>query len=187
MTPSRDTLLRVLLPIIGVVIVIIVARQRDMSFTRDLGLRLPSWESTLMWLVLFVALVVIEEWLSNAWGLSKPEPWSVKYHGTTKVIRVLALVLIAPISEEVVFRGMLYHLVSTTRLQDVGAILITALIFAAFHYQYSSKEVLLILADGLFFGVVRYATGSTVLTIALHMLGNSYAAYQRLFLMALLR
>jgi membrane protease YdiL (CAAX protease family) len=135
--------------------------------------------------VLFIVLVVIEEWLSNAWGLSKPEPWSVKYHGITKVIRVVALVLIAPISEELVFRGMLYHLLSTTPLRDVGAILITALVFAAFHYQYSAKEGLLILGDGLFFGIVRYSTGSTLLTIALHMLGNSYAAYQRLFVIVL--
>jgi|SRR5215217_930813 len=187
MTPARDTLFRVVLPIIGIVLVIIVARQRNISFQRHLGLQLPSWESALLWLVLFVVLVVIEEWLGNALGVAKPAPWSSKYYGMTKVIRVVALVLIAPVSEELVFRGMLYHLVSTTRLKEVGAIFITALVFAAFHYQYSPKEVLLILVDGLFFGVVRYSTGSTVLTIALHMLGNGYAAYQRLFMMVLLR
>jgi uncharacterized protein len=187
MTPARDTLFRIVLPIIGAMLVIVVARQRNLSFQRDLGLQFPSWDSALLWLVLFVVLVVLEEWLSNAWGLAKPAPWSHKYHGMTKVIRVLAVVLIAPVSEELVFRGMLYHLVSTTRLRDAGAIVITALVFAAFHYQYSPKEVLLILVDGLFFGVVRYSTGSTMLTIVLHMLGNSYAAYQRLFVMVLLR
>jgi len=187
MTPGRDTSFRVALPIVGAALVVIVARQRNMSLQRDLGLQLPSWESSLFWLLLFVGLVVVEELLGIAWGLPRPEPWSLKYQGIAKIIRVFAVILIAPICEELVFRGMLYHVVATTRLKDVGAIFITALVFAAFHYQYSPKEVLLILADGLFFGVVRYSTGSTALTMGLHMLGNSYAAYQRLFMVALLR
>ena len=122
MIQSRDTLFRILLPLVGAAIVLIAARYKNMSFQRDLGLQLPSWESALLWLVLFVGLVVVEELVGTAWGLPQPEPWSLKYHGMTKIIRVLALILIAPVSEELVFRGMLYHVVSTTALKDVGAI-----------------------------------------------------------------
>jgi len=39
----------------------------------------------------------------------------------------------------------------------------------------------LILADGLFFGLARHRTGSVVVPIVLHGVGNSYAVYQRLF------
>jgi CAAX protease family protein len=188
MTPVvRDTLFRIVLPSVGTALVLIVAERRDMSFQEDLGLKIPSWDIALLWLLLFVALVVVEELLGRAWGLPRPEPWSLKYHGAAKIIRTVALILIAPLSEELVFRGMLYHLVSTTALKEAGAVVLTAVVFAALHYQYSSKELLFILADGLFYGVVRYSTGSTALTIGLHMLGNSYAAYQRLSMTALVR
>jgi membrane protease YdiL (CAAX protease family) len=36
------------------------------------------------------------------------------------------------------------------------------------------------LADGLFYGAARYFTGSTLLPILFHSLGNLYAVYERI-------
>lgn len=176
----KDTLFRIVLPGVGIAVILLVARAQAMSFSDDLGLRLPSWKGAFWWLLLFIGLVVVEELLWNAWGLPQPEPWEIKYSGATKYLRVFAIVLVAPISEELLFRGMLYNILSTTFLKDLGAILVTAGAFAALHYQYRARGLLFVLADGLFFGIVRYSTGSIVLTMVLHILGNSYAAYQRL-------
>ena len=39
---------------------------------------------------------------------------------------------------------------------------------------------MLIFVDGLVFGLARYHTGSIFVPILLHMLGNTYAVWQRL-------
>ena len=40
--------------------------------------------------------------------------------------------------------------------------------------------LLFVMAGGLFYGTVRYSTGSVLLTMIFHAVGNAYAAYQRL-------
>jgi membrane protease YdiL (CAAX protease family) len=176
----RDTLYRVVFPGIGIAVMLLVAKARETSFRDYLGLRVPSWDRAWLWMLLFIGLVVVEEVLWKAWGLPQPQPWGPKYRGVAKAIRVFAMIVLAPVSEELLFRGMLYHIVSTTVLKDPGAILVTAAAFAALHYQYGIRELLFVLVDGLFFGTVRYSTGSTVLPMFLHIIGNCYAAYQRL-------
>ncbi|HEU5303211.1 MAG TPA: CPBP family intramembrane glutamic endopeptidase, partial [Gemmatimonadales bacterium] len=69
---------------------------------------------------------------------------------------------------------------AATRLGPAGAILIPAAIFALVHVQYSMPEKMLIAVDGVFFGLARYRTGSVLMPILLHSLGNAYAVAQRL-------
>jgi membrane protease YdiL (CAAX protease family) len=109
-----------------------------------------------------------------------PKPWGSHYSDSVKVIRLFAMIGLAPISEELLFRGLLYHMIEISVLKRVGAIAITAVGFAALHYQYGVRGFPFALADGLLFGIARCSTGSTILTMVLHALGNCYAAYQRL-------
>jgi membrane protease YdiL (CAAX protease family) len=177
---TRDTLFRVALPLLTIAVIVFAARAQDISFRDHLGLRFPSWGNALLWLLLFLGLVVVEEVLRKTWGLPDPVLWGSKYSGVVKAMRVFAMIALAPVAEELVFRGMLYYTLSKTALTEVGAVGTTSVAFAALHYQVGVRGMLFVLVDGLFFGIVRYSTGSTVLTAALHSLGNSYAAYQRL-------
>jgi membrane protease YdiL (CAAX protease family) len=176
----RETLFRVALPLVVIAVIVFVARARDISFRDHLGFRFPSWDNALLWLLLFIGLVVVEEVLWKTLGLPQPEPWGSKYPGVVKALRVFAMIVLAPVSEELLFRGMFYYTISKTALTEVGAVVTTSAAFAALHYQSGIRGLLFVLVDGLFFGTVRYSTGSTVLTTVLHILGNSYAAYQRL-------
>ncbi|PYT65909.1 MAG: hypothetical protein DMG39_27935 [Acidobacteria bacterium] len=176
----RDTLARVLLPGVAIAVILFVARLRGMSFRDDLGLQLPSWKQGLFWLILFVVLAAIEEVLQKIMGLPAPERWGAKYTAEIKAVRVFAIAVLAPLSEELLFRGMLYRMIEKTVLGRVGAIAITSAAFAALHYQYGVRGLPFTSMDGVFFGMVRCSTRSTILTIFLHALGNSYAAYQRL-------
>jgi membrane protease YdiL (CAAX protease family) len=84
----------------------------------------------------------------------------------------LSLVVIAPVSEEIIFRGFLFRGWSASRLGAVGALVLTSLIFASLHVQYTVPGMIEVFAGGLLLGVARWRTGSTVLAILLHATWN---------------
>lgn len=176
--------MRVAWPVITLAVVLIVRNIKGLSWSDDLGLHWVSLRTVVLWSGLFIVLLAAGEITSRALGIPQPEPWGDKYSLLVKVIRMVALVVLAPLSEELIFRGLLYRMLSKTAVGALGAIIITASLFTLLHTQYQQQHhwllLFLILLDGLFFGVVVYFTGSVVLTIVLHSLGNLYAAYERL-------
>ena len=96
------------------------------------------------------------------------------------VVLVVGVAILGPFFEELAFRGFLMPLFVRSLGAAVG-ILFTALLFALLHgpeYRWSWRHVLLILAAGAVFGWVRYRTGSTLASTALH------ATYNMTFLAA---
>jgi uncharacterized protein len=112
--------------------------------------------------------------------LPPPEPWGDRYTGILLGLRLLGLVILAPVAEELIFRGVLFARISVTRLGPAGAIVLPAILFALLHVQYTAIEGAFIAVDGLFFGLARYRTGSLLLPMLLHASGNAFAAAQRL-------
>ena len=95
----------------------------------------------------------------------------------------LAVVVAAPVVEEVVFRGFLYRgLAESPYLGPGMAIGITALGWAALHVQYDLYGIATIYLMGLYLGLVRYWTGSTLLTIILHGIANTAATAEAVYI-----
>jgi len=84
----------------------------------------------------------------------------------------IAVTIVAPLGEEIAFRGFLFRGLSRTWLGIGGTIIITSALWAVMHVQYDWLEVAQIVLIGLVLGWLRWASGSTALTIILHMLTN---------------
>jgi membrane protease YdiL (CAAX protease family) len=98
-------------------------------------------------------------------------------HGVVAAILVgLLVVLAAPISEEIFFRGFVFGGMRR-RLPFIGAALISAVIFGAFHYTGPGSLTVLpqLAVLGLVFAWVYERTGSIYPTMALHVLNNALA------------
>lgn len=89
-----------------------------------------------------------------------------------------ALVVIAPLMEELLFRGFLFRGYAASRLGVTGAILLTSVIWAAMHVQYEIFYIGQIIVLGCVFGWIRWRSGSTLLTIILHAVVNLTALLQ---------
>jgi uncharacterized protein len=180
----RNTLKHMAWPIVTLAVVLIVKQIRSLSWSDDLGLHWPPLRTVLLWTGLFIVLFVAGEIATRALGIAPPESWENKYSVPIKLLRVFTMIALAPLAEELIFRGLLYRMLSTSVVGALGAVIITAVLFASLHAQYQKHHqwplLFFILLDGLFFGVVVYFTGSVLLTIMLHSLGNLYAAYERL-------
>ena len=90
----------------------------------------------------------------------------------------LAVVIVAPIAEEIAFRGFLFRGLSESWLGVSGTLVVTSAVWAAMHIQYDAFTIGQIFCIGLLLGWIRWATGSTLLTIALHVLANLTACIQ---------
>jgi len=94
------------------------------------------------------------------------------------VLFFIAVVIVAPITEEVAFRGFLFRGLSASWLGVSGTLIATSAAWAAMHVQYDAFTLAQIFLIGLLLGWIRWASGSTLLTIGLHMLANLTACIQ---------
>jgi membrane protease YdiL (CAAX protease family) len=89
-------------------------------------------------------------------------------------VQVLLIVVAAPVSEEICFRGMLYGGLRE-KLPRVAAALLAGLIFGGLHALTGVSAVPPLIAFGFVLSLLYEKTGSIVPGIILHMLNNSVA------------
>jgi hypothetical protein len=89
-----------------------------------------------------------------------------------KLSLVFAVVAVAPVTEELIFRGFLVSGLRPTRLGASGAVLVSSLAWAAIHGQYDLYGMATIFALGVLLGTARVKTGSVLVPIALHSFSN---------------
>lgn len=85
---------------------------------------------------------------------------------------LLVLAVLAPLVEELVFRGLLYGWLAG-RWGHLIAFLLSSLAFAAAHYE--PAHILLVAPLGLWFGWLRWRTNSLVPSIVAHVINNGVA------------
>jgi membrane protease YdiL (CAAX protease family) len=94
--------------------------------------------------------------------------------GVVLVVFVLLAMFGAPIVEEIAFRGMLYGALAKAQVNEHLVVVITALVFALFHFE--PKRFIILFAIGMILGEVRRRTGSTSAAIVAHVVNNTPAA-----------
>ena len=95
-------------------------------------------------------------------------------HGYEYILAFLTLVIIAPIAEEMIFRGYLYGKLKK-RIPWWGAAVITSVLFGLAHGQWNVAVDTFVL--GMFLSLLREVTGSLWPAIFLHMIKNGIAYY----------
>jgi uncharacterized protein len=157
------------------------------SFTDYLALRATTWRNLVLGIFGLVGVLALWEVLSRLLG-HESEPGfmmdvlkSARADGAL-VLLVLSFCVAAPISEEFFARGFLYRGWSQTWLGPVGAIVLSSLVWTGLHLQYDWFFFGEVFTLGLWFGYLRYRSGSTWLTIVLHGLNNLGAVAQTIWL-----
>ncbi len=103
-----------------------------------------------------------------------PEQEDIAESFGTLPLQILLIVVAAPVSEEVCFRGMLFGGLRE-RLPRFAAALICGLIFGGLHALTGISAVPPLIAFGFILALLYEKTGSIVPGILLHMLNNSVA------------
>lgn len=130
------------------------------------------WRGVGLLFLLNIVIQVVSVWLDL-----KPMDFLDTMYATAHPLwlLVLAMVVLAPIYEEVMFRGFMWVGLAKSRLGFWGATFITSAIFAAIHTQYTSVELIAIVALAFLFSYTRARSGSLLLPMVLHIFNNALA------------
>ena len=168
--------------VIGVVILAVTLSR--VSLKDYLALRWPSWRLVVIGWVLTVAMLALADFVTTKSGREViPETMTDTFANSRDAgmgaffLLVLTLIVIAPLGEEIVFRGFFYRGLKSG-LGPLAAIIVTAASWAALHAQYEPFFMVQIFTYGLFLSWMRWQSDSLVLVIFLHALNNALALGQ---------
>jgi hypothetical protein len=179
MSPDlRATLLKVGIPLLCILLPVVVARLRGISFRELGGFYKPPARLFVLFIGLWIVWMIVTELLLHWLQMGDPKPWP-PYPMLIVALRILAIGILGPIAEELLFRGMLYSRLSP-RIGAAATIILLAVVWSVIHIRYEWSTIALICVDGLIFGYARHRTGSVYTPMAMHMLGNLYSIYQSL-------
>jgi membrane protease YdiL (CAAX protease family) len=156
----------------------------DDAAAEVLGLRWPGAGSILRWTLAILAFAAATDALTWLTGREIVPPFMREAYASARwpALLWLAIVVAAPISEELLFRGLLFGGLVNSRLGFVGTALFTAVCFAAMHVQYDAWAIGIIFFGGLLLAAARQSTGSIVPCMAMHAAMNFMATCEAAFL-----
>lgn len=102
--------------------------------------------------------------------------------GLDLALLVFCVCILAPVVEEVIFRGLAFARLSQSRVGVRGAIIITSLVFTLIHTQYDVMVLAVLSALAFLLGYVRYKTGNLIYCIALHAQINTLSTIELFWL-----
>jgi membrane protease YdiL (CAAX protease family) len=176
----KEILLRIVIFPVAVLVAVIVLYLKKLPIRDNLGLKFPTRKEWLFWFSLYIPVVIFGEAWYFGFGLNEGRNW--EYPLAVMIIRAIGIIILAPISEELLFRGVIFKRIADSRLGPISAVILTTVIFTAVHFQYGIMDRVTIFVDSLFWGWVRYKTGSAILPAAMHMFSNTIAVIEFIWL-----
>lgn len=159
------------------VAVLVLAAAYKGNVLTYLGYKLPRRSEVVFGIAVLAALIVVGDTVSWLAGRNIVDRFQTDIYQAAKSASMLPLLLVAvtvfiPVTEESLFRGFLFRGWLRSPHQAWPVIVFTAGLFAVIHVQYDWFLIAQVFAFGVLFGWIRWATGSTILTMLLHALVN---------------
>jgi membrane protease YdiL (CAAX protease family) len=153
-----------------------------------LGLDVPQPRDIAIAVAALAAAIAVADTVTLALGKDMVPPFQVELHRTAREEGSLpwlwlAIILAAPVGEELLFRGFMFRGFIHEPRDAVPGILVISLIWSMLHVQYDWFGAAQVFVIGLLFGFVRWRTGSTTLVILMHVLLNLESVVETVFVM----
>ena len=164
--------------IVGLVSVALAVAPMGRSAAPALGLRGANWRYAVFGALGTLALSVTVSQIG-------PEPEGMKQvmelaQDPRKLLpSFVAFALLAPLVEELVFRGLFYGWIES-RWGSMVALVVSSLAFAGAHYE--PAHIILVLPLGFLFGWLRRRTNSLLPSLVAHIANNGFAVLSAAFL-----
>ncbi len=156
----------------------IAAKARRFSLSDYFALNRVSRHDLIPGIACLTVLIVVGGAMGSLFGIDGSKSFEAIYRaarlGGILPMLWLATIVVAPVAEELLFRGFLHRGWAASWLGASGTIVLTAALWAALHQQYPWLIIVYIFLMGLIFGWARQRSGSTMLTIMLHALNNLF-------------
>jgi membrane protease YdiL (CAAX protease family) len=148
------------------------AKNRDLGW---FGIVRPELLPTAIFAVVYLGWMLASDQAIHWRGPWDFRPWQ-SAPLLASAMRVLAVCLLGPMAEELLFRGVIFSWLKE-RIPLTLTIVLTAVGWALLHWSYSWAVIGVIVIDGILLGATRARTGSVVPPIIMHALYNLYAIW----------
>ena len=163
---------------IALVAVVVAVAPLGKAALPALGLRPAHWKYAVFGAVGTLALsVAVSQFGIEPKGMK--QVLEVVREPRQLMISLLLFAVLAPLVEELVFRGLLYGWVAG-RWGSLPALVVSSLAFAAAHFE--PAHIVLVLPLGLLFGWLRRRTDSLLPSLFSHILNNGFALLAAVYL-----
>jgi membrane protease YdiL (CAAX protease family) len=154
--------------------------RKNISIKNYIGFREPLTREWVKWLLILVAFLFLSDAVSLFFHQPIVPPFMVDAYKTTSFLPALlfAIIIVAPIFEEIFFRGFLFQGIRYSRLGPIGAIGMTSFFWAIIHLQYDVYGITTLFALGLLLGIARLKTGSIHLLMVMHSITSLVATIE---------
>jgi membrane protease YdiL (CAAX protease family) len=165
--------------VVGVVVLLLAARRAGWSGLHYFGLVWPHWRYIAIGFAVLAAEATFNAGLFHLLPLPDDSTSTIvdDYRaviGNPVALALfwLSMVVIAPVSEEIAFRGFIMRGWLGTRLGVAGSILLVSLFFTAIHGPQELAVFISLFVGGLLLGIMRWISGSIVPSILMHATWN---------------
>jgi len=158
----------------------IVKLKRGARIREYLALEPIAARSALRWFGALALALLASDLLTVALGRLIVPPVMAALYATANPVWLfwVALVVAAPLFEEVFFRGFLFKGLGSSVLGTAGTILVTAAVWALIHLQYDAYGIATVFVIGLLLGAARAWGGTLLLPLGMHSVANLAAAFE---------
>jgi membrane protease YdiL (CAAX protease family) len=154
--------------------------RKNISIKNYIGFKEPLTKERVKWLLILGAFLFLSDAVTLLLGRPIVPLFMVDAYKSASFLPALlfAVIIVAPIFEEIFFRGFLFQGIRYSRLGPIGAIGITSLIWAVIHEQYDIYGITTVFALGILFGIARLKTDSIHLLMVMHSLTTLVATIE---------
>jgi membrane protease YdiL (CAAX protease family) len=157
--------------------------RKNISVKDYIGFKEPRKREWVKWLLVLAAFLFLSDGVGLLLHQPVVPPFMVDAYKTASFLFPLlfAVIIVAPIFEEILFRGFLFQGIRYSRVGPIGAIGITSFFWAVIHLQYDVYGITTLFALGVLFGIARFKTDSIHLLMVMHSLVSLVATVETVF------
>jgi membrane protease YdiL (CAAX protease family) len=162
---------------VQIVTLALAARMTGEDLLKYFALDVPRRRDVIVAIAGLALVILAVDALTLALGRELVPAFQLQIHRSARaegalISLWLALIVVAPVGEELLFRGFLFRGFVREPRDALPGILAISLIWSLLHIQYDWFGAAQVFALGMLLGYVRLYSGSTTLVILLHMLLN---------------
>jgi membrane protease YdiL (CAAX protease family) len=174
----HNPFIKVLLPVLAILAVWLLSKYRHhISLKQDLKIRRPAFNQLVLWLAVYIIWMLTTNYFMDWRGPWDFSPWQ-QQPLYVSIMRVLAVGILGPIAEELIFRGLIFYRLNKLNLTNKWILMaLIAVFWAAIHIDYSWQVRAVIFVDGILLGVAMLKSNSLVTPILMHVAWNLYAIW----------
>lgn len=151
------------------------------SLSSYLGFNKPNWGVLLLWTTIFISVHSFE-WANHTRVIHLKLSEDILTYGLWATL--ISTVIIAPICEEILFRGFLWRATLDAFQSERMALIISSAVFAFTHYNFNPSSVFFYFISSFIFVSARTTGGTLAFAIFLHFLHNFALVLETLVMMS---